>query len=790
MNLFFRMLAVFALVGGFVVGPSGSLFAADVKSLSGYKTYSTLSSFKAFLEENPEVYQQLQNDPALAEEVLGNTARQRAMMQGAVVQAPESVPVQAERPADTLTRDEQATQAANEAIIRALAEKEAANKRAQETLELITQQGALINQARAEAELAATEAKMENIRAAFDGHPEKEAAFFANTALLQKVLDDQLTLEEALAEAGITLKETPEPESTDGPELTETPGPEYIEYPEDQLVHVYGNKYRLGDKEIYDLNHVPSEEEMALDANGWPKFLNVPTECGPANPDVTYFFENRYGYGMGGPGGSASRLLGGAMNKLMDYGLLLHNFRYDVGLTDDEIFAAPFYMPNVSPHMSIHSGDELTATRLAPADHMGVRHGFFAYSVSYCPGDWSNVTPAGKTPLQEGCSRTWGEHPGRKQTRFGYKESLAPEVHNANEKRITCTLEPGERYFYNIAAPHHADPDDLSITEHMIERMKDLARWNPEDYPLSPEENLQNHIDSPGIPDRGGKFVGSAASYGTSAGFISKRPYTPKASPKKRGPGTRYPLKKSEFGNYYELVERGSSRVYETDRGCRVGNTSTKTCYDPHGKLPTIRQTTKCTGPKQITWVEGFNDKAFNHYICFNNNHENLSLVLNRYCLARNEGDFRRVEYKNPRISRLPSTDTIEQCQYDTNRERFDWVTVEAQPSGKDLGGHHNHNRMVISEVAEITPRESCALANKDIQLGDSVQINCPNVTSSNRSDSTFSLNLTCRRVADAPALPVLVNENGFGLNRIPTDPESSSRVHPLLNWLPNCTVE
>ena len=785
----YRYFTALAQLVGLAVCMPGVLQAADVKSLSGYKAYSTLSSFKAFLEDNPDVYEKLKNDPALSEEVLGNTARQREMMRAQNVQESpqDNSTVSTTIPADTLTRDEQATQAANEAIIRALAEKEAANKRAQETLRLITQQEALINQARAEAELAANEAKMENIKAAFDGHPEKQAQFFANTALLQKVMDNRLSLQEALAEAGITLEQTTEPE------LTETPGPETIETPEDQLVHVYGNKYRLGDKELYDLNHVPSEEEMALDDNGWPKFLNVPAECGPADPDVTYFFENRYGFGFQTKGGYSSLVEGAAMNRISNMGLLLKGYTKDVGLTDDEVFAAPFYVPNVA-HPTVR---RMRVPLFVPDSHTGVRNGFFSFSISHCPGSWDNTTPSGKTPMLEGCVARYGDNffPYGGNISINVREADAPNIINKHHKRRSCIIEPGKRYFFNFASRHHADPDAPSITEHMIERMKKLARWHPERYPLSPEENLQNYIDGSGKA-RGGKYVGSASWFDAAVLFASRMPRSPKQRPEgAEKAGKRYPLKLSKHGNYYSLIERDGRRIRETFRACNHG-ISTTTCYDPHGKLPPLRQTTKCTGPKQITWVEGFNDKAFNHYICFNNNHENLSWLQNRYCLARNEGDFRQIEYKNPKPahrSRIRSTRTIEQCQYDKNRKRFDWITVEAETSKKDLGGHPNHNRKVGSDAADIAPRDTCSLADKDVQLGDSVRITCPNTLNSdnsNRSDSTFSLNLTCRRVADAPALPVLVNENGFGLNRIPTDPESSSRVHPLLNWLPNCTVE
>ena len=763
MNLFCRMLAMYALVGGFVVGPSGSVYAVDVTSLPGYKAYSTLSSFKAFLKENPEVYQHLQNDPALAEEVLGNTSRQREMMQEAAEQAPESYTVEAEKPADTLTRDEQATQAANEAIIRALAEKEAAKRRAEGTLRLITQQEALINQARAEAELAANEAKMENIKAAFDGHPEKQAQFFANTALLQKVMDDRLSLQEALAEAGITLEQTPEPE------LTETPGPETIEYPEDQLVHVYGNKYRLGDKELYDLNHVPSEEEMALDDNGWPKFLNVPAECGPANPDVTYFFEDRvhqYSSGGGQNFQTVSQMNYHGPAPVPD---ILSDVS-TIGLTDSEQLVVPFY--TFRDRAGFFKKHGRGSFAVIPDMHSLTTSAAMTISISHCPADWSGTTPQGKKRLHEKCSLS----PSELWESSGYfnltiTDEQAPVENESLVKNHSCHLEPGKRYFINISPPHLVDPDRMSNTESKVAHLE----WVDGD--------VDGYLNNPcrGAGCRNGERIHTSGITQTGAAidsYIRQAKKTMGIPPKQtKNDGFVGQPEIHTSGRFYKLAGarpsprhvQGAINFYKRTgpRNCTTAgeNIRDHICYDPYGILPPVKYTLTCTGPNAATWTRGYDAKIFAHLVCEDRTskhygdacHQGRELAVRAKAL-RNTGhtkSYRRI-YK--------STRALEQCQFNLEKGRFEWVTIEANKSKETFEGQRlrtpGPQSITMEYTGNIAQLGQCEVNGKKLDIGEQVEL-------TSRLKGLKPVTLNCKQLAEKPAAPALVNKNGYSLNRM-----------------------
>lgn len=78
---------IFVVVGlmlGFTVGAQVAqgqeVSEADIRSLPGYKSYSTLGSFTQRLRQDPALFNALQGNEALSERILGSTMAQRQVL--------------------------------------------------------------------------------------------------------------------------------------------------------------------------------------------------------------------------------------------------------------------------------------------------------------------------------------------------------------------------------------------------------------------------------------------------------------------------------------------------------------------------------------------------------------------------------------------------------------------------------------------------------------------------------------------------------------------------------------
>lgn len=289
--------------------------------------------------------------------------------------------------------------------------------------------------------------------------------------------------------------------------------------------------------------------------------------------------------------------------------------RVDVGLTDSEQFAVPFFTPNNVSHTKA-AGISWADFRFVylPDLHSRLNGGKFNISISHCPGDWDRTVPEGRQKLSKKCSYTYSDFVVASNGIYVKVKNNGQTFDGGNDDRV-CALEPGKRYFFNMSPPHHIDPSWPTQREYMLSVYERLHDMYPEQYPLTPEEQLANWNG----PMRNGEIV---KTWGTDIWHYSRKnlqllPPMPRAVG-----GLVGKPKRSAQGNFYAVSTKAAPRQVTIDSGysrCE-GNVGMvlrdKTCKDPAGKLPPVRVIAKCTGNREITWIEGYNAKLFNTYVC------------------------------------------------------------------------------------------------------------------------------------------------------------------------------
>ena len=642
----YGLFVVLGLALGFAVGSLNAaaqeLSMNEIKSLPGYKSYGTLSSFTKHLQEDPVLYRALSSNQQLSEKIMGSTTLQRKLLsdikksgdsqsvlsryerefnksgelKGSALHstyshkghAPDQKPLQKDNDAEKGAQNNNANLAAQRAIEQARnIKKEAAEKHAK--AQLVDAQALLDKDAQQpefEAEMLQYKV-VQDIVKQLTHDPAALDEFFADTRMIQKLMDKEITVEEAMDKLGVVAKSAQKPTSTRPPEPAGS-----------SLVHVQGSKYTLDGKAIYDLNHVPGEDEMALDAGGWPKFLHVPEECTPANPAITYFFESRYGLGKG-----KSPAASGAMNMLASKSLIYQTGK-DIGLTDSEQLAAPFVTPNKVVRHDTQNPVHFDIDQIfLPDGHSMVGNGFFNVSVSYCPSDWARTTPANQPELAEACSFTYTEFVTNAANHLKIKvqntDETVGEVNPDIKNKTICSLEPGKRYFFNLAPRHHIESDKPTQKQAMLDVFERNKRYDPDAYTLTPEKHFEAYLSKPGIGTRNGEFVATTSGYqyGRGLELYNSLPPLPNKQPRFSGLIDE-PTLASE-GNFYAVSTKSMPRQPDEAYLCtgKAGQVILdKTCKDPEGNLPPQRVAKKCVSDTKSVWLEGYGEPMYSVYVC------------------------------------------------------------------------------------------------------------------------------------------------------------------------------
>ena len=508
-----------------------ALSLAEIKSIPGYKSYSTLSSFTKHLQEDPVLYKALSSNQQLSEKILSSTTLQRKLLSD-IKKSGDSQSVVSSYvneftqtgdatgnafgqidngQTDSFARQEEQRQkrrklnqqqlsgddgnkdrrnsqrlggtngnanlAAQRAIEQAQRDREAADRRAEEMIaKAQTQLDVQNEQENFQAEMLRFKAVQDMIsQIAHD--PAALDAFWADTQMHQKLMDNEMTNEDAMAKLGVTPPPVipgttaPAPEPT--PNTTPDPADDIIfgdgfEGGDNAgLVHVSGNRYKLNGSNVWDTKHAPDSSEYALDANGWPKYLNVPAECPPPRAHTKYLDHIPF-LSVGNAGAheiySKKAMAGRAVlpNRINGYTRLRQDYFATGQGINEEIYSS-FYTGHT----------EAQGNYRAITDNLG--NAKFVLSISHCPGDFSGITPTGENQLPDTCfpskSKEYVDHWIWSHMIGYHLSNSAATVNLSND----CWLLPGKRYFMNIIS-------SLSAYYERIHPAESEAAWSGSKY--------------------------------------------------------------------------------------------------------------------------------------------------------------------------------------------------------------------------------------------------------------------------------------------------------------------
>jgi hypothetical protein len=479
-----------------------------------------------------------------------------------------------------------------------------------------------------------------------------------------------------------------------------------------------------GNNGVVDLNAIPAD--TGLGANGWPKYLNVPSECPPPAPDLTYYHYFGLSSAKTYMVPSFFPILGPlpidpVTRQIAQFTEIYSYFRrsgntFHVPLTEDEVVAAPFYTLNRSP-----AGIGLSSASVQPFMHGGSQ----IKGVSYCPGDYTNITPAGKKPLSPWCAKT-----GRNNLVGGiyYKEEQEyNEFYNTHE--IFCQLEPNTRYFLNVELTQSNNNPCTTNTDTFTRNGK----------PVCAELQAQS---------------GPSALFPAIHTIRNTVPYA--------GPC----LDKPPYPINYASGFCGLERV----RDCRPPGGSTTTglastlswaCHDSLGQKPSQKFTWECIDGEKFKWTEGYDKPAWSSYVC----EMESSSVNSAVCSEAREGDVQLITCGG-------LDKNIRQCQFDTGLQSYRWIYIRSQ-----MDNNYYQGSCSATEYTQPIPNDSCIYAGQNHSIGTKQKMQC-NPKSNVIGASPFSITKECKvtgTVNGTPGIPsfVPIAGDGGGLS-------SNSRIRPM----------
>lgn len=723
-------------------------YASVVQDLPGYSRLTVSSQFEALLTKNDQLRARLAADTELSRLVLGRAALQKQLVEG------------------RLTLDEIAATY--------LSNPENKKNAVQGELGLLAQARAMLQRAIGAAESeSARERAAQEIEDTLQQAGGDEAAARASK-----------DVKEATIKVAIDLGADVEKPAHDEAEalVAEDVAADAEEEREDTA---HDEDTRLAD---IDLNAVPQGE--GVDANGWPIYMGVPEECPARNTQKRYTHSftvlidrapptSLRIEASGQPLAALNRpSVGGRFNVRPVTKLNAIAYRPIFLADGSHEYSVPFYTPIASNAQPDYAELGISARLVPTVD----------YTVSYCPGDFSGVTPTGKPKLFTGCSL----YPSTGRRATVYYRTVAPETFKAmmasgQDNEGACVLEENTRYFLNIRPAQYAV-----------------------EFAAEHGQSIITHEFKPRTENTGSNF----------------RP--PYVGPCKNGEPYAPHYSSSQCGEVMQAQlnpHTGESFNFGIDDRVREQQI-THHCYDPYDLV----------SPWQVTFVgnndthmqtvtTGYGGKANSRYTCefkrvqhmrdgaveTDNDGTQPRIVRNvneglpGVCAAHREGQVREWlcgtattltstehaqsgEVYLQRIQTAPNRRRIalEQCQFNDETQRYDWMIVEQQ---QNIHARQLSEVRCVGQVRDIMSDEEqiqkCAYKGQSYPIGTRLEGN----------DGTV---WECRlggvkRHTEVKPLPAfypikLMNTHGMHLQlglfpkRTPGSPDTVVRVVPAAN--------
>jgi len=446
----------------------------------------------------------------------------------------------------------------------------------------------------------------------------------------------------------------------------------------------------------YDVNAIPSQADSTPDASGWPKYLAVPEGCPAPKNDKSYFHEPlmwdwRAGDAQGRPYYTYKNLGDMRLAVLSHYGTtpgytnIAPMFSGDrwMHMRLNQEFAVPLLTPGIGTNFNrlgafadLAFNGQGRVPNGIPASYGEIRS-----SVSYCPGDYTGFTPAGKKPLSERCISRWQDS-GAIMTVNAHSETTA---YNALKDKGLCVLENAERYFYN-----------LSISLDKLAEVDFPTKPTPEEYqnrPIVIGLNTSGHFGIANPPES------AMAIY--SGPCLSAPPYPAG----------------------YRSGDCGETRTLTTDGSGGNSQNSTFTCYDPYNlEAPVTFSRLWDPNTGKLTWTQGYRKPLFSRFVCEGDspNHPSHYHLVPKVCAVHREGELREKVQTSP-INNINYRE-VAQCQFNPTTKYFDWTRVVQS----ELVPHYMQGTNISTTVYE-RPLEhtGCMVGNKVYAYGTKASVSC-----------------------------------------------------------------
>lgn len=403
-----------------------------------------------------------------------------------------------------------------------------------------------------------------------------------------------------------------------------------------------------------DVNAVPTGS--GLDANGWPKYLNVPADCPAARTDLEYIHypvgRTYANYGTdGGP---------------KDYINPYKQGQSEIILADNQLMAFPIHTPLID----IEPSRPMQYPEIKYEYIEGGIHGHaqtFQIAFSHCPGAYDNVTPAGAKALNDSCvmpmhklSGMYGEHTAviTDETMTGGLSHIGPR----------CALKPNTRYYVNFRpsaqAAGVAPEDETKKLEERIAYFTHAAA----DGSVKPE-TAQRNIDQ--MENNFSLVKGKK---------VVRRTFRVRPQLSSFFPGITTPpyagpcLNEAPYPVNYASASCGERIAQPCDTAQPV---ETITCYDPENLVPPQNFTRSCVRGTHVVWTEGYRKAANSRYVCSRNDNEAATAV----CAAHNEGRVRISKHMQSERT-TSGSEREDVCAWNAQKGRFEWTLVSGNPNG------------------------------------------------------------------------------------------------------------